>query len=132
MALLDEPKFRTILKDLLNLGFDDAVLAPELFDDLLQPDDPLDPHRRILRENQKRKQEKRRPYATVTSGHRYTSWMAWNSSTPSCSGRWKALRPEIRPQPPARLLTTAVRTACARSSDPFDSPPELIRPTRPM
>ena len=37
--------------------------------------------------------------------------MAWNSSTPSRIGRWKVLRPEIRPEPPARLLTTAVRTA---------------------
>ncbi len=26
-------------------------------------------------------------------------------------GRWKVLRPEIRPVPPARLLITAVRTA---------------------
>jgi hypothetical protein len=31
------------------------------------------------------------------------------------SGRWKALRPEIRPMPPARLLITAVRTAWPKS-----------------
>ena len=28
---------------------------------------------------------------------------------PSSIGRWNALRPEIRPVPPARLLMTAVR-----------------------
>ena len=32
---------------------------------------------------------------------------------PSFIGRWNALRPEMRPIPPARLLMTAVRTACA-------------------
>ena len=47
-------------------------------------------------------------------------------------GRWKALRPEMRPIPPPRLFMTAVRTASARSLEPFDSPPELIRPLRPM
>jgi hypothetical protein len=33
---------------------------------------------------------------------------------PSFMGRWKALRPEIRPVPPARLLIPAVRTAFAK------------------
>ena len=47
-------------------------------------------------------------------------------------GRWKALRPEISPMPPARLLTTAVVTASARSVAPELAPPELMRPTRPM
>ena len=47
-------------------------------------------------------------------------------------GRWKALRPEINPIPPARLLTTAVVTASAISPCPFDSPPEFIRPARPI
>ena len=37
--------------------------------------------------------------------------MALSSSTPSRIGRWNALRPEIKPQPPPRLLITAVRTA---------------------
>ena len=32
----------------------------------------------------------------------------------------------------ARLFTTAVLTASARSLAPFDSPPELMRPARPM
>ena len=46
-------------------------------------------------------------------------------------GRWKALRPVIRPVPPARLLMTAVRTASARSPAPLDSPPLLISAERP-
>ena len=50
---------------------------------------------------------------------------------PSSIGRWKALRPEIRPMPPARLLMTAVRTASARSVAPDDAPPQLMRPARP-
>ena len=33
---------------------------------------------------------------------------------PSAMGRWNALRPLIRPMPPARLLMTAVRTACGQ------------------
>ena len=70
--------------------------------------------------------------ATVTEASRYTSWMALSSSTPSAMGRWKALRPEIRPVPPARLLITAVATASARSLAPEEAPPLLIRPTRPM
>ena len=37
--------------------------------------------------------------------------MALSNSTPSLSGRWNALRPEIKPMPPARLLITAVFTA---------------------
>ena len=34
--------------------------------------------------------------------------------------------------PPARLLITAVLTACAKSPAPLDAPPELIKPQRPM
>ncbi len=75
---------------------------------------------------------KRAGYATVTSGVRYTSWIALSRPTPSLSGRWKALRPEIRPMPPARLLITAVFTASLRSLSPDDAPPELINPARPM
>jgi hypothetical protein len=41
------------------------------------------------------------------------------------------LRPLIRPVPPARLLTTAVLTASARSLSPDDAPPELISGERP-
>ena len=40
-------------------------------------------------------------------------------------GRWKALRPEIRPVPPARLLMTAVVTASSKSLAP-EAPPLLI------
>ena len=47
----------------------------------------------------------------VIDESRYTSWMALSSCTPSSIGRWNALRPEISPLPPARLLMTAVRTA---------------------
>ncbi len=50
---------------------------------------------------------------------------------PSFMGRWKALRPEIRPIPPALLLITAVVTASAMSCSP-DAPPLLIKPKRPM
>src|SRR5688572_7004670 len=50
-------------------------------------------------------------YAMVTSLERYTSWMALRIFTPSGIGFWNALRPEISPVPPARLLITAVRTA---------------------
>ena len=50
---------------------------------------------------------------------------------PSSIGRWNALRPEMRPMPPARLLMTAVLTASARSVSPDDAPPELMRPARP-
>ena len=57
--------------------------------------------------------------------------MALRSSTPSAIGRWNALRPLIRPMPPARLLTTAVRTASARSLAPVEAPPLLMRPIRP-
>src|SRR5262249_52107643 len=71
-------------------------------------------------------------HATVISFDRYTSWMALRRAMPSLRGRWNALRPEIRPVPAARLLITAVLTASARSLAPFDSPPELIRPHRPM
>src|SRR5262252_16754 len=39
--------------------------------------------------------------ATVMDSSRYTSWMAWRSSTPSAVGFWNALRPEMRPWPPA-------------------------------
>ena len=46
--------------------------------------------------------------------------------------RWKALRPEMSPMPPARLLMIAVRTASARSLSPDDAPPELISGERPM
>jgi len=52
------------------------------------------------------------PYAKVTSSHMKTFWMALRSLTPSPIGFWNALRPEIRPMPPARLLMTAVATAC--------------------
>ena len=34
--------------------------------------------------------------------------------------------------PPARLLITAVITASRKSEAPCDSPPELIKPTRPI
>jgi hypothetical protein len=68
----------------------------------------------------------------VTDSSRYTSWIELSSSTPSAVGRWNALRPEISPMPPARLLMTAVRTASAMSVVPFDSPPLLISPMRPM
>src|SRR5437660_1336756 len=70
--------------------------------------------------------------ATVTAGLRYTSWIAFNSSIPSFIGRWNDFRPEINPIPPARLLMTEVRTASTRSAAPCDSPPELIKPDRPM
>src|SRR5579864_1106292 len=70
-------------------------------------------------------------YATVTSGLRYTSWTAFRSCTPSFMGRWKALRPEIRPVPPARLLMTAVATASSKSLAP-EAPPLLMSPARPM
>ena len=43
-----------------------------------------------------------------------------------------ALRPEMSPIPPARLLTTAVCTASARSVAPLLSPPELMNGLRPM
>ena len=52
--------------------------------------------------------------------------MALSSATPSFIGRWNALRPEIRPMPPARLLITAVLTASFRSLSPADAPPELM------
>src|SRR5436309_1180086 len=70
-------------------------------------------------------------YATVIAASRYTSWIACNRSIPSAIGRWNALRPEIRPMPPARLLITAVRTASAMSVAPEEAPPLLIRPARP-
>src|SRR5262249_48356801 len=70
-------------------------------------------------------------HATDTSLHRYTSWIALSSSTPSLNGRWNALRPAIRPMPPARLLITAVVTASRMSFSP-DAPPELMSPMRPM
>ena len=54
------------------------------------------------------------------------------AGTPSYTGRWKLLRPETRPLPPARLLMTAVRTASFRSLSPEDAPPELISGARPM
>ena len=41
-------------------------------------------------------------------------------------GRWNALRPLIRPMPPARLLMTAVFTASLRSLSPADAPPDEI------
>ena len=49
--------------------------------------------------------------ASPISLQRYTSWIALRIWTPSAIGFWNALRPLIRPTPPARLLTTAVRTA---------------------
>ena len=70
-------------------------------------------------------------YATSIDSSRNTSWIRFSSFTPSDIGRWNALRPEISPIPPARLLMTAVRAACAKSLSPLE-PPELIRPTRPM
>jgi len=57
---------------------------------------------------------------------------ALSRPTPSFTGRWNALRPEIRPEPPARLLMTAVRTASFRSASPDDAPPELMSGERPM
>ena len=71
------------------------------------------------------------PYATPIESSRNTSWMRFSSFTPSPMGRWNAFLPEISPIPPARLLMTAVRAACAKSLSPLE-PPELIRPTRPM
>ena len=53
--------------------------------------------------------------------------MAFRSPTPSFMGRWKALRPEIMPVPPALLLIVAVRTASARSLAP-DEPPGIDEP----
>src|SRR5439155_11998860 len=76
--------------------------------------------------------EERELYAMVTAGLRYTSWIACSNSMPSFMGRWNDLRPLIRPIPPARLLITAVRTASFRSVAPLLSPPELMRPARPM
>jgi hypothetical protein len=77
--------------------------------------------------------------ATVTLGDlvgprqaRYTSWIALSRAAPSFIGRWKALRPEMRPMPPARLLMTAVVTASFMSLAPATAPPELMRGTRPM
>ena len=70
-------------------------------------------------------------YATSIDSSRNTSWIRFSSLTPSAIGRWNALRPEISPIPPARLLITAVRAACAKSLSPLE-PPELISPTRPM
>ena len=58
-------------------------------------------------------------------------WVSLLSSIPSAIGFWKAFLPEMSPIPPARLLMTAVRTACARSFLP-EAPPELIMPTRPI
>jgi len=46
--------------------------------------------------------------AGVIERARYTSWIRFSSCTPSFIGRWNALRPEISPVPPARLLITAV------------------------
>ena len=40
----------------------------------------------------------------VTEGSRKTSWTAWSSSTPSAMGRWKALRPTMRPVPAGPLV----------------------------
>ena len=71
------------------------------------------------------------PYATSIDSSRNTSWIRFSSLTPSPIGRWNAFRPEISPIPPARLLITAVRAACAKSLSPLE-PPELISPTRPM
>ena len=71
------------------------------------------------------------PYATSIPSSRNTSWIRFSSLTPSAIGRWNALRPEISPMPPARLLITAVRAACAKSLSPLE-PPELISPARPM
>ena len=70
-------------------------------------------------------------YATSIPSSRNTSWIRFSSFTPSDIGRWNALRPEISPIPPARLLITAVRAACAKSLSPLE-PPELISPARPM
>ena len=70
-------------------------------------------------------------YATVTSELRYTSCMVLRSCTPSFIGRWNALRPEMRPVPPARLLMTAVVTASSKSLAP-EAPPLLIKPARPI
>ena len=50
--------------------------------------------------------------------------MRLSSLVPSSMGRWNALRPEISPIPPARLFTTAVFTASAKSLSP-EAPPEL-------
>ena len=48
--------------------------------------------------------------------------MALSRSIPSSIGRWNALRPLIRPVPPARLLMMAVFTASALSPAPEDAP----------
>ena len=71
------------------------------------------------------------PYATSIPSSRNTSWIRFSSLTPSAMGRWNAFLPEISPMPPARLLITAVRAACAKSLSPLE-PPELISPARPM
>ncbi len=71
------------------------------------------------------------PYATPIDSSRNTSWIRFSSFTPSDIGLWNAFRPEIKPIPPARLLITAVRAACAKSLSPLE-PPELISPMRPM
>ena len=70
-------------------------------------------------------------YATSIPSSRNTSWIRFSSFTPSDIGRWNAFLPEISPIPPARLLITAVRAACAKSLSPLE-PPELISPARPM
>src|ERR1700685_1940802 len=72
-----------------------------------------------------------RCHATVTPASRYTSWIRFSSFTPSLIGRWNALRPLIRPMPPARLLITAVRAASAKSFAPL-APPLLISGLRPI
>ena len=55
-----------------------------------------------------------------------------SSAAPSFIGRWNALRPEMSPMPPARLLITAVLTASLRSLSPAEAPPELMSGDRPM
>ena len=63
-----------------------------------------------------RRRSRAEPYATVTSGVEVDVLdRVAAGATPSSIGRWNALRPEMRPVPPARLLMTAVRTASARS-----------------
>src|SRR4026208_1778038 len=89
-------------------------------------------HRRAERISRQVRLKPDHTYAIVISFVRYTSWMALSSAAPSFIGRWKALRPEMRPMPPARLLITAVFTASFRSLSPDDAPPELMRPMRPM
>jgi hypothetical protein len=49
-----------------------------------------------------------------------------------CHGPLERCASRNEPVAAGALLITAVRTAAARSPDPFDSPPELMSPILPM